>query len=110
MKTLDMHGKLVRMGANKEWFTVRFDKNLVYMNKEFVGKYAEIYELERKNEYYGLTIERAEWVILWGEAPKGTLEVTFNNPKKLEPPLNVYARFYLMRDEDHEDDSIYLEM
>lgn len=110
MKTLDMHGKLVRMGASKEWFTVRFDKNLKYFNKEVLGRYAEVYELEKKNEYFGLMVERAEWVILWGEAPKGTLEVTFNNPKKLEPPLNVYVRFYLLRDEDSEDNGIYLEM
>jgi len=109
MKTLDMEGKLVKFGPAKEWFTVRFDKDLKYFNRETIGRYAQVYELARQNEFYGLTIDNAEWTVLWADGvPQLALDVTFINPKKYEPSLNVYVRFSLSEEDIH--DGIYLEM
>lgn len=109
MKTLDAEGKLVNMGPAKEWFTVRFDKNLKYFNRETIGRYAQVYELARQNEFYGLTISSVKWTVLWSDGvPQLVLDVTFINPKKYEPSLNVYVRFSLSEEDIH--DGIYLEM
>jgi len=109
MKTLDMEGKLVKYGPAKEWFTVRFDKDLKYFNRETIGRYAQVYELARQNEFYGLMISSVEWTVLWADGvPQLALDVTFINPKKYEPSLNVYVRFSLSEEDIH--DGIYLEM
>ncbi len=109
MKTLDMEGKLVKFGPAKEWFTVRFDKDLKYFNRETIGRYAQVYELARQNEFYGLMISSVGWTVLWADGvPQLALDVTFINPKKYEPSLNVYVRFSLSEEDIH--DGIYLEM
>jgi len=109
MKTLDMEGKLVKFGPAKEWFTVRFDKDLKYFNRETIGRYAQVYELARQNEFYGLMISSVKWTVLWADGvPQLALDVTFINPKKYEPSLNVYVRFSLSEEDIH--DGIYLEM
>lgn len=106
MKTLNAEGKLVNMGPAKEWFTVRFDKDLKYFNRETIGRYAQVYELARQNEFSGLMISHVEWTVIWADGvPQLALDVIFLNPKKYEPSLNVYVRFSLSV-----EDGIYLEM